>query len=121
MSYPTWLLWLAGTLLPLGALWLLWQLALRFERCYTFNRAVLLLAPLVAACWPLLPHPALPAWLAGAPACAYSHQPLVETLKFCFEICLRGMHDISSKLCTLLREYVEKMCAEFCGISARSV
>ena len=52
---------------------------------------------------------------------AYSHRPLVETLKFCFEICLRGMHDISSKLCTLLREYVERMCAEFRGISARTV
>ncbi|MGI4833345.1 MAG: energy transducer TonB [Janthinobacterium lividum] len=64
MNYPDWLLWLGGTLLPLGLLWLLWRLALQRERCYGYNRALLLLAPLVAAALPLLPHPALPAWLA---------------------------------------------------------
>ena len=64
MNYPDWLLWLGGTLLPLGLLWLLWQVALRPERCYGYNRALLLLAPVVAAALPLLPHPALPAWLA---------------------------------------------------------
>lgn len=65
MNYPDWLLWLGGTLLPLGLLWALWRLALRPERCYGYNRALLLLAPLVAAALPLLPHPVLPAWLLG--------------------------------------------------------
>ncbi|MGI4737620.1 MAG: M48 family metalloprotease, partial [Janthinobacterium lividum] len=66
MSAPFHWLWLAGTLLPLGALWLLYRLALRGERCYGYNRALLLLAPVVAALWPLLPRPALPEWLSSA-------------------------------------------------------
>jgi len=68
MNYSNWLLWLGGTLLPLGLLWALWRLALRPERCYGYNRTLLLLAPLVAAGLPLLPRPALPEWLAGAVA-----------------------------------------------------
>ncbi|NML66143.1 TonB family protein [Hymenobacter sp. RP-2-7] len=68
MNYTNWLLWLGGTLLPLGLLWALWRLALRPERCYGYNRALLLLAPVLAAALPLLPRPALPAWLAGAVA-----------------------------------------------------
>lgn len=63
------LTWLTGTLLPLGALWLVYRVALRGERCVGYNRALLLLAPVVAALWPLLPHPAVPAWL-SAPSVA---------------------------------------------------
>jgi TonB family protein len=63
MSAPFLLTWLAGTLLPLGALWLVYRLALRGERCFGYNRAFLLLAPALAAALPLLPHPALPLWL----------------------------------------------------------
>ena len=59
------LLWLGGTLPPLGALWLVYRLALRRERCFGYNRTLLLLAPVLAAALPLLPHPALPVWLAG--------------------------------------------------------
>ena len=64
------LAWLGGTLPPLGALWLVYRLVLRPERCFGYNRALLLLAPLLAAGLPLLPHPALPlpAWLAGSGA-----------------------------------------------------
>lgn len=54
--------WLAATVLPLGALWLLFRVALRPERCFGYNRALLLLAPLVAAGLPLLPRPAVPFW-----------------------------------------------------------
>jgi TonB family protein len=57
------LTWLAGTLLPLGALWLLYRLVLRRERSFGYNRAFLLLAPVLAAGLPLLPRPALPLWL----------------------------------------------------------
>jgi TonB family protein len=57
------LTWLAGTLLPLGSLWLVYRLALRGERCFGYNRALLLLAPALAAALPLLPRPALPLWL----------------------------------------------------------
>ena len=57
------LAWLGGTLPPLGALWLVYRLALRRERCFGYNRVLLLLAPALAAALPLLPHPALPAWL----------------------------------------------------------
>lgn len=59
---PPLLVWLAGTWLPLGALWLLFRLGLRPERCFGYNRALLLLAPVVAAGLPLLPRPALPLW-----------------------------------------------------------
>lgn len=62
------LTWLAGTLLPLGAVWLLFRVALRGERCFGYNRALLLLAPLLAAGLPLLPHLALPTWLAASSA-----------------------------------------------------
>ena len=60
--------WLAGTLLPLGAGWLLHRLVLRRERCFGYNRAVLLLAPVVAAVLPLLPRPNVAGWLAPAQA-----------------------------------------------------
>ncbi len=69
MSAPFLLTWLAGTLLPLGALWLVYRLALRGERCFGYNRAFLLLAPVLAATLPLLPRPALPLWL-NSPAVA---------------------------------------------------
>ena len=65
MNSPFLLTWLAGTLLPLGALWLVYRLALRGERCFAYNRALLLLAPLLAATLPLLPRPALPLWLSS--------------------------------------------------------
>ena len=77
MTFPTWMLWLAGTLLPLAIWWLLWRLALRPERCYGYNRALLLLAPLLAAALPLLPRPALPTWLAGS---AGAGQPVASVL-----------------------------------------
>jgi Zn-dependent protease with chaperone function len=60
--------WLAGTLLPLGATWLLFRLGLRPERCFGYNRALLLLAPVVAVVLPLLPRPHLTNWLAPAAA-----------------------------------------------------
>jgi TonB family protein len=63
------LTWLVGTLLPLGALWLVYWLALRGERCFGYNRAFLLLAPVLAAVLPLLPRPAMPLWL-NSPAVA---------------------------------------------------
>lgn len=58
--------WLAGTLLPLGAIWLLFRLGLRRERCFGYNRALLLLAPVVAGALPLLPRPYLAGWPAPA-------------------------------------------------------
>jgi TonB family protein len=60
--------WLAGTLLPLGAIWLLFRLVLRGERCFGYNRALLLLAPVVAIMLPLLPRPNLASWLAPTAA-----------------------------------------------------
>jgi TonB family protein len=65
MNAPLLLTWLAGTLLPLGTLWLVYRLALRSERCFGYNRAFLLLAPVLAAILPLLPRPAMPLWLTG--------------------------------------------------------
>jgi TonB family protein len=56
--------WLGGTLLPLGASWLLHRLVLRRERCFGYNRALLLLAPVVAVALPLLPRPEVGSWLA---------------------------------------------------------
>lgn len=60
--------WLASTLLPLGAIWLLFRLGLRRERCFGYNRALLLLAPVVAVGLPLLPRPSVGSWLAPATA-----------------------------------------------------
>ena len=60
--------WLAGTLVPLGAIWFLFRLVLRRERCFGYNRALLLLAPVVAVGLPLLPRPAVSGWLAPAAA-----------------------------------------------------
>jgi TonB family protein len=59
--------WLVGTLLPLGALWLLHRMILRRERCFGYNRALLLLAPVLAVVLPLLPRPQVADWLAPAP------------------------------------------------------
>jgi len=59
--------WLAGTLLPLGAIWLLFRGVLRRERCFGYNRALLLLAPVVAVVLPLLPRPTVAGWLAPVP------------------------------------------------------
>ena len=58
------LTWMMNTVLVLGAAWGLYRVALRRERCFGYNRAFLLLAPLVAAGLPLLPRPGL-GWLAG--------------------------------------------------------
>jgi TonB family protein len=69
MNAPLLLLWLVGTLLPLGALWLVYRLALCGERCFGYNRAFLLLAPVLAVVLPLLPRPAMPLWL-NSPAVA---------------------------------------------------
>lgn len=69
-TLPPFAAWLAATVLPLGAAWLLFRAALKSERCFGYNRAVLLLAPLVAALLPLLPQPELPAWPAGDPGAA---------------------------------------------------
>jgi len=76
MDAPFLLAWLGGTLLPLGSLWLVFWWALRRERCFGYNRALLLLAPLLAAGLPLLPLPPLPPWLA-APAAARVALPSV--------------------------------------------
>jgi TonB family protein len=46
-----------------------YRVALRSERCFGYNRALLLLAPVVAALWPLLPRPEVPTWL-SAPSIA---------------------------------------------------
>ncbi|GAC1380340.1 MAG: hypothetical protein NVS3B25_04550 [Hymenobacter sp.] len=45
----------------LGAWWLCYRVALRQERSFAYNRAFLVLGPLLAAGLPLLPG----AWLAG--------------------------------------------------------
>ncbi len=58
------LTWMLGSVLVLGAAWAVYRLVLRAERCFGYNRAFLLLAPLVAAGLPLLPRPA-PGWLGG--------------------------------------------------------
>ena len=65
MNAPDFLLALGGTVLPLGALWGLYWLVLRPERCYHYNRWLLLLAPPLAVVLPLLPRPDLPVWLAA--------------------------------------------------------
>lgn len=80
MNAPLWILWLGGTGLPLGAAWLLWRLALRAERCYGYNRALLLLAPAVAAALPLLPRLALPTWLSSTVVAAGPVAVLLPTL-----------------------------------------
>jgi len=69
--------WLAGTLLPLGAIWLLFRLGLRRERCFSYNRALLLLAPVVALALPLLPRPPVAGWLAPAAPAVVAATPVV--------------------------------------------
>ena len=56
MSAPLLLTWLLATVLPSGALWLLFRVVLRTERCFGYNRALLLLTPVLAAVLPLLPR-----------------------------------------------------------------
>lgn len=80
MSATFFLTWLAGTLLPLGALWLVWRLALRGERCFGYNRALLLLAPVLATGLPLLPRPALPLWLSSPAVAAAAAKTGVSVL-----------------------------------------
>ena len=58
------LTWMTNTVLVLGAAWGLYRVALCHERCFGYNRVLLLLVPLVAAGLPLLPRPSL-GWLAG--------------------------------------------------------
>jgi len=77
MNASSLLTWLGGTLPPLGALWLVYRLALRRERCFGYNRALLLLAPLLAAVLPLLPFPALPAWLVSSDAPSAALPPVL--------------------------------------------
>jgi TonB family protein len=77
MNASSLLTWLGGTLLPLGALWLVYRLALRRERCFGFNRALLLLAPLLAAVLPLLSLPALPTWLVSSSAPSAALPPVL--------------------------------------------
>ncbi|MBC6610347.1 TonB family protein [Hymenobacter sp. BT507] len=66
MTTPPLLNWYLLSTLVLGALWLLYHLALRRERCFQYNRALLLLAPPLAALLPLLRLPT--AWLPATPA-----------------------------------------------------
>jgi hypothetical protein len=47
--------WMLSSTVLLGLCWLPYRLALRSERCFGFNRAYLVLAPLLAAGLPLLP------------------------------------------------------------------
>ena len=77
MSALLGLTWLAGTWLPLGALWLVYRGALRGERCFGYNRLLLLLAPAVAGLWPLLPHPALSFWPAASTSAPSATVPTV--------------------------------------------
>jgi len=85
------LTWLGGTLPPLGALWLVYRLALRRERCFGYNRALLLLAPLLAAVLPLLPFPALPAWLMSSSAPGAALPPvLLPTLAVAAPVAAAG-------------------------------
>ena len=60
--------WLLLSTLALGAGWLLYYFGLRRERCFQYNRLLLLLAPPLAAALPLLRLP--PAWLPPAPPVA---------------------------------------------------
>ena len=62
LDLPPLAAWLVATVLPLGALWLLFRVALRPERCFGYNRVLLLLSPLLAAGLPLLPRPAVSFW-----------------------------------------------------------
>jgi len=64
---PALFLWLLMTLPTLAALGLLYAGILRAEPCLRYNRAVLLLAPPLAALLPLLPRPdGVAAWLPAA-------------------------------------------------------
>ncbi|RAK64700.1 M56 family metallopeptidase [Hymenobacter edaphi] len=55
MTTPTLLSWMWQSTLCLAVSWLFYQLLLRREACFGYNRAFLLLAPVLAAVAPLLP------------------------------------------------------------------
>ncbi|GAB3827665.1 TonB family protein [Hymenobacter jeollabukensis] len=55
MTTPTLLSWMWQSTLCLAVSWLFYQLVLRREACFGYNRAFLLLAPVLAAVAPLLP------------------------------------------------------------------
>ncbi|AYA38143.1 TonB family protein [Hymenobacter oligotrophus] len=55
MTMPSLLNWMWQSALCLGACWLLYWALLRRESCFGYNRAYLLLTPLLAAVAPLLP------------------------------------------------------------------
>lgn len=57
--------WMLLSTLLLGAWWLCYCLALRSERSFAYNRAFLVLGPLLAAALPLLPLGWLAGWGAG--------------------------------------------------------
>jgi TonB family protein len=71
--------WLAGTLLPLAAIWLLFRVVLRHERCFGYNRVLLLLAPVVAVTLPLLPRPNVAGWLAPTSAPVVTMQVVAQS------------------------------------------
>ena len=62
--------WMLVSTLLLGAWWLCYRLALRDERGFAYNRAFLVLGPLLAAGLPLLPLGWPAAWGAGRAALA---------------------------------------------------
>ncbi|WP_324673215.1 M56 family metallopeptidase [Hymenobacter sp. GOD-10R] len=66
---PALLEWMWQSTCCLGACWLLYQLALRKEPCFHFNRWFLVLVPWLALGLPLLPLPSLElgSWLPAAP------------------------------------------------------
>ncbi|MBW3131152.1 MULTISPECIES: TonB family protein [Hymenobacter] len=78
MTTPQLLNWLLLSTLTLGALWLLYHLALRRERCFQYNRVLLLLAPPLAALLPLVHLPA--AWLPATPTAQAPLRLLLPTV-----------------------------------------
>ncbi|MBO3271132.1 TonB family protein [Hymenobacter defluvii] len=78
MTTPQLLNWLLLNTLTLGALWLLYHLALRRERCFQYNRALLLMAPPLAALLPLVHLPA--AWLPATPTAQAPLRLLLPTV-----------------------------------------
>ena len=60
--------WFLLSTLSLGVLWLFYHLVLRRERCFGYNRALLVLAPPLAALLPLLSLPTR--WLPAVPTAA---------------------------------------------------
>ena len=113
--------WILASTVLLGLLWLPYRLALRSERCFSFNRAYLVLAPLLAIGLPLLPAsiwttsalpsaliPAQPGeWLPtlriGAHASQLDHLPkLMLTLVYAGGV-VWVMGKLGHRLCTLVQ------------------